>query len=180
MTQLDDHEVTKFFETYHTALSQQVPTDSSSTKIVSDGVIECTEESGLYLNNRVKRLSAHTINSGLGPVLTIANDADAILLDNSCSILKASPIPDMVSVKPQERSLGALAGRISRQTISKISLAKSRTTTAHSSETETNGGTPIRITPIRSMQPPRRGSAESGNSFYVPARIEKSNFKVLI
>jgi hypothetical protein len=184
MTQLDDEEesaeVTKFFETYHTALSQQIPTDSSSTSIVCGGVIENNEEPGLYLDSRVKRLSAHTINSGLGPILTIANDADAILLGNSSPILEAPPIMDNVSVKSQEKSLGTLAGRISRQTMSKISLAKSRSTTPHSSEIETNGGTPIRITPIRSMQPPRRGSAESGNSFSSHARFEHSNIKVCI
>jgi hypothetical protein len=165
--QLDDSdkpfEVTQSFETYHTTVSQHFSTGSPSTKTINDASsFENTKEPGLCPKNRTKRLSAHTINSGLGPILTIANDADAILLGDRISVPEVPPIPDTVSVKSEERSLSALAGRISRQTMSKISLTISRSATPHSSEAETNGGTQIRITPIKSMKPPRRGSAESG------------------
>jgi hypothetical protein len=166
MEQLDDTdkpvEGTQSFETYRTTVSQQVSTGSPSTKTISDASsFENTKEPGLCPKNRTKRLSAHTINSGLGPILTIANDADAILLGDGIPVPEVPPMPDTVSVKSERSSLGALAGRISRQTMSKISLTISRPATPHSSGTETNGGTQVRITPIRSIQPPRQGSAES-------------------
>ncbi|KAF2713918.1 hypothetical protein K504DRAFT_151108 [Pleomassaria siparia CBS 279.74] len=146
----------KSTETYHTLVSQQIATDSYSRWSISDdSSIGEVQEQGLNSSARVKRLSTHTLNSGLGPVLTIASDADTVLFGDRGSVPKTLPFPDTTVTKSsQERSFSALAGRVSRQTMSRISLNKSpQSNIPCSSEYETNAT--VRITPIRSMQPPR-------------------------
>ncbi|KAF2736505.1 hypothetical protein EJ04DRAFT_521910 [Polyplosphaeria fusca] len=109
--------------------------------------------------NRVKRLSYHSLRSGLGPFLTIAEGADGIILGDPDADPAIPPLPDTDSRKSSLRSLSALAGRISRQTTS-ISIGKrSRSVTPQSIKTASARTRLPRITPIRSMQPSRNLSA---------------------
>jgi hypothetical protein len=113
--------------------------------------------------SRTKRLSAQPTSSGLGPILKIANDADSVLLGQGDFILDASSVLDTDSGKAsQERSLSALAGRISRQTMTRMSLSMgSGSSTPQLAGDEVDEKSIIKITPIRSMQAPRKAVVES-------------------
>jgi len=160
----DAFHATKSVDTYHTSLSQQAFRNSPSVRSVS-GSSSGARETEQYGNSstRVKRLSTHTLNLGLGPILTIAGDADAVLFGSRDSVPEVPPILDAVSAQSsEERSPSAIAGKTSRQTINKISLTKTlRSITPRLSDTEPSGGAPTRIVPIRSMKQPRGMSAES-------------------
>ncbi|KAF3041708.1 hypothetical protein E8E12_006374 [Didymella heteroderae] len=111
---------------------------------------------------RIKRLSWYSSKSGSGPTLRISADADAVLLGREDSIPAVPDVPEQILRKPsQERSNGPLPGRVSRQILVSMGASKfSRTSTPSSTETETIGSRPVKITPIRSMQPPRKTSTD--------------------
>ncbi|KAJ4366115.1 hypothetical protein N0V83_007750 [Neocucurbitaria cava] len=126
---------------------------------------------------RVKHLSKHSSASEPGAKLTIKSDADAVLHGRD------TPVPDVPSLSeklrgklPQESSLGAMAGRLSRQTMSRISNLTSRTSTPNLAEVAVQPPTPVKpttpvktitpakINPIRSMQPARKSSVGGPSS----------------
>ncbi|KAF1851610.1 uncharacterized protein K460DRAFT_38545 [Cucurbitaria berberidis CBS 394.84] len=112
-------------------------------------------------STRIKRLSSRSSMSVPGPMLKIHGDADSILLGRGDPIPAMPPLPAKVPDKtPREQSKISLAER-SKQTIFKISERMvSRPSNPNLSEDGTTAATPVRITPIRSMQPPRVVSAE--------------------
>jgi hypothetical protein len=116
---------------------------------------------------RVKRLSWRTSGSGSGsgsgPVLTIQADAEALIMGRSNSIPDVPAIPNELPDPPlQPRSLSSLAGRLSRHTTSRLSSINTSSSPAPTTtEFGPNGSPGIKISPIRSMQPPRKASFET-------------------
>ena len=127
---------------------------------------------------RVKRLSWRSSNHESGPTLRISADAGAVLLGRDDSTPALPAFPDQVLEKTaQERSLSTLAGRVSKQVLVKMtSNTNSRTPTPSSTEGETVKSKPVKITPIRSMQPPRKLStgdlSKESASVGTPASME--------
>lgn len=83
---------------------------------------------------RVKRLSSQSqaSASGLGMVLTIADDADVVIMGHQRGTPEVPSVPDVVP-EPEEtqpRSLSALAGRLSRKKGHASLFAHSRPRTA--------------------------------------------------
>ena len=114
-------------------------------------------------STRIKRLSWRSNSSGSGPVLTIFGDADAVLLGQEGSIPDIPLLPDEVPEKTsQERALSGLAGRIFKQSSS----------TPNSVERGMSAAPPVKINPIRSMQPPRTVSSEI--SALIPSTLVSS------
>ncbi|ORY16583.1 hypothetical protein BCR34DRAFT_597592 [Clohesyomyces aquaticus] len=118
------------------------------------------------LGSRVKRLSNHSIKSGLGPVLTISDDADSLLLGNLSQVPDIPPMPEGQSQSVlEERPASSLSTKIMRERIPSAlsnTFRRSRPSTARSDSTMDGGSTSAKIVPIRSMQPPRKASVESG------------------
>jgi hypothetical protein len=114
---------------------------------------------------RVKRLSWRTSGSGSGsgPVLTIQADAEAVIMGRNGSIPDVPAIPAELPERPQQpRSLSSLAGRLSRHTTSRLSSINTSSSPAPSTaDFGPNGSPGIKISPIRSMQPPRKASFET-------------------
>ncbi|UPX13173.1 uncharacterized protein EKO05_0003697 [Ascochyta rabiei] len=106
---------------------------------------------------RVRRLSTNPFS---GPILRISAEADAVLLGRDDSMPAVPALPEHVPEKTsQERSLGTLARHVCNQDLVKvIPSTGSRSLTPSSGEMEGNESTPVKITPIRSMQPPRNPS----------------------
>lgn len=106
---------------------------------------------------RVKRLSGHSYNSESGPILRIFADADAVILGQEDSIPAVPALPEQVfDHSPHERPVSTLAGCISRQMLVKMtSPSGTRTSTPSTTQTEPVETKPVKISPIRSMQPPR-------------------------
>lgn len=120
---------------------------------------------------RVKHLSKHSSASEPGAKLTIKSDADAVLHGRDAPVPNVPSLSEKLRGKlPQESSLGAMAGRLSRQTMSRISNLTSRTSTPNLTEvaaqppTPVKPTTPVRINPIRSMQPARKSSVGGPSS----------------
>ena len=109
---------------------------------------------------RVKRLSWHASNTGSGPTLRISADADAVLLGRDNSIPAVPALPEVVPRETsEERFLSTFPGRVSKQVLVKMTTStSSRSPTPSSVGIEGVEGKPVRITPIRSMQPTRKPS----------------------
>lgn len=110
---------------------------------------------------RVKRLSWHSSsNPESGPTLRISADADAVILGRDDFVPAVPALPEHMLQKPlQERSAGTLPGRVSKQVlVNTVPSVGSRTPTPSSTATETTESRPVKIIPIRSMQPPRKPS----------------------
>jgi len=97
-----------------------------------------------------------------GPILRIHRDADAVLLGKGVAPPEE---PEARDQRPERaslgRSLGALAGRLSQQT---IHSTKSEDVPAAQSTTRPisafHSALPVTISPIRAMRPPRQSSGE--------------------
>ena len=122
-----------------------------------------------YEGTLVKRLSWHSSgsgsSSGTGPILTISGDADAVILGQRDYIPAVPAIPTMLLERTtQTRSFSALTSRISKTTTSRAEL---RITTASpvssTKELTVNESPVIKISPIRSMQPPRQPSLDANS-----------------
>jgi hypothetical protein len=117
--------------------------------------------------SRVKRLSWHSSasgsSSGTGPILTISDDADAIILGQRDSIPAVPAIPAVLPERsPQPRSLGALTSRIAKATTSRSSLSiTTASPVSNTTELTANGSPVVKISPIRSMQPARKPSLDA-------------------
>jgi hypothetical protein len=135
--------------------------DSVSTWSLAAGLSLDDEADVNYEGSvQVKRLSWHSSNPGRGPTLRISADADAVLLGRDESIPAVPAVLEHMPRKSsQQRSGGTMPGRVSKQILVRSDAsAGSRTPTPSSTETETIGSRPIKITPIRSMQSPRKHS----------------------
>lgn len=107
---------------------------------------------------RVKRLSWHTCNSESGPTSKISADADPVFPGRTSSI---PAVPNMPHQTPgavaQDCALGSITSlapeRVPVEGTSPTSLQ-----TPRSSSTEASESKPVKITPIRSMQPSRKSS----------------------
>ncbi|KAF2470973.1 uncharacterized protein BDR25DRAFT_28659 [Lindgomyces ingoldianus] len=147
------------------SLRQALDVSPLSSKTSESSSTEKLPDPDARFGSRVKRLSNHSLKSGLGPVLTISDDADGVLLGTSSPIPDVPPLPNVTSQKPpQGRSLSALAGRITRERIPSSFSSRSRRSrsgTPQYSECGTGGFGSTRILPIRSMELPRKSSVAS-------------------
>lgn len=107
------------------AYNQVDSTDKLGMDSISDfdtgseySIDEFGTDNDMHSYNRITRLSGHTVNSGLGPILKIANDADNVLLGDK---LSASSSIDLEKEPKERQSMTSLADRISRQTLSRLS-----------------------------------------------------------
>ncbi|KAB2099427.1 hypothetical protein AG0111_0g12404 [Alternaria gaisen] len=118
---------------------------------------------------RVKRLSWHSSgsgsSSGTGPILTISGDADAMILGQRDSIPAVPTIPLVLPERTtQPRSFSALTSHISKATTSRAELTITTASPVPSTKELTANGSPIvKISPIRSMQPPRQSSLDANS-----------------
>ncbi|KAH6848680.1 hypothetical protein B0T12DRAFT_193746 [Alternaria alternata] len=118
---------------------------------------------------RVKRLSWHSSGSGsspgTGPILTISGDADAMILGQRDSIPAVPAIPLVLPERTsQPRSFSALTSRISKATTSRAELTITTASPVPSTrEFKANGSPVVKISPIRSMQPPRQPSLDANS-----------------
>ncbi|CAN9368374.1 unnamed protein product [Alternaria alternata] len=118
---------------------------------------------------RVKRLSWHSSgsgsSSGTGPILTISGDADAMILGQCDSIPAVPAIPLVLPERTtQPRSFSALTSRISKATTSRAELTITTASPVPSTKELTANGSPVvKISPIRSMQPPRQPSLDANS-----------------
>ena len=118
---------------------------------------------------RVKRLSWHSSGSGsspgTGPILTISGDADAMILGQRDSIPAVPAIPLVLPERTtQPRSFSALTSRISKATTSRAELTITTASPVPSTKEFTANGSPVvKISPIRSMQPPRQPSLDANS-----------------
>ncbi|KAF2177667.1 hypothetical protein K469DRAFT_719593 [Zopfia rhizophila CBS 207.26] len=159
----DAARIAESVDTYHTTLSQQ-PSDASnsSSNLSRESSLEEAPEQEEELGTRIKRLSNHSLHSGLGPVLTISLEADGIILGNSSPVPEVPALPTETSENvPRNRSISALSGRISRERIISSFGKNPRSRTPQPSEARAGGKESRKITPIRQMKPSRNGSPES-------------------
>ncbi len=103
----------------------------SSSSLAPETSLTNEPETRLKESVRVKRISWYSPNDGSGPILRIFADADAVILGSD-----DSDHASLAWVQP-------------------TSPTDSRTPTPLSTETETRTSNPVKVTPIRSMQPPR-------------------------
>ncbi|KAJ4375554.1 hypothetical protein N0V86_007087 [Didymella sp. IMI 355093] len=110
---------------------------------------------------RVRRLLWHSSNPESGPTLRISAEADAVLLGRDNSIPPVPTLPEHVLQQSfYEHSIDTSPGQVSKQIlVNKVASAGSRTPSPSLTETETMGSKPVKITPIRSMQPPQKPSS---------------------
>ncbi|KAL6708809.1 hypothetical protein ACN47E_002216 [Coniothyrium glycines] len=108
---------------------------------------------------RVKRLSWRTDAPGHGPRLTIYADADAVLLGREDPCPEA-PKPEVLrKTTRRQGSMTSVTRVMSKQTRSKKDdKVLQDASDDSSSQQERKVKTPVKIDPIRSMQPPRKGS----------------------
>lgn len=126
--------------------------DSVSTRSLAAGS-SLNDELGIEHEGtvRVKCLSWHPSNPNAGPTLRISSDADAILLGRGEYIPAVPILPEsIIGSRNQERSLRTLTEQVSKQTRVKTTSSTGSRTPTPTSEDKT-----VKITPIRSMQPPR-------------------------
>jgi hypothetical protein len=169
--------------TSHLAQSQYGSIDSASTWSMAAESIQNDEPECEYEGDtRIKRLSWHSSSSGNGPVLKIAMEADSVLLQEEAAVPKVPAMPENPPKKlPQERSPSHLAGRPSKHTIS----MRSSGTDSHSSELNPpekvmNKHKPVKISPIRAMQPPRKSSLKQRvDSLLPPVSSSSSTSEVV-
>jgi hypothetical protein len=169
--------------TSHMAQSQYGSIDSASTWSMAAESIQNDEPECEYEGDtRIKRLSWHSSSSGNGPVLKIAMEADSILLQEEAAVPKVPAMPENVPKKlAQERSISHLTGRLSRHTIS----MRSPGTDSHFSgpnppEKVMNKHKPVKISPIRAMQPPRKPSLKQRvDSLLPPVSSSSSTSEVV-
>ena len=132
---------------------------------------------------RVKRLSWHSSNPDAGPTLRISADADAVLLGRDDYIPAVPFLPeDPIENTTQQCSLRTLTGRVSKQVLVKMTPSTgSRTPTPSLPDAPATESKPVKITPIRSMQPPRKQStgdlSKRSASSGTPAPIEMTQDK---
>lgn len=144
-------EVSDSSPTFQSTVRLQKSNQSSSPSVSSEGEDRC-----LGLGSHMKRLSNRSLNSGLGPILTVAADADEVIYGARDPVPGVSPLSEGAPTTDiMGRSISALAGRISRQTMNTSFGKRSISGTPQSLEMITP-----RITPIRSMQPSRNSSTE--------------------
>jgi hypothetical protein len=169
--------------TSHLAQSQYGSIDSASTWSMAAESIQNDEPECEYEGDtRIKRLSWHSSSSGNGPVLKIAMEADSILLQKEAAVPKVPAMPENVPKElAQEQSLSHLTGRLSRNTTS----MRFPGTDPHSSkpnppEKVMNKHKPVKISPIRAMQPPRKSSLKQRvDSLLPPVSSSSSTSEVV-
>jgi hypothetical protein len=95
----------------------------STSTIDSTSLFDLEPEHDVVTGTRMKHLSHNSLQSGLGPVLTIAHEADTVLLGNRNPPPEVPSLPATVPGKaPHESTLSSLAGRLSRQKIRLTSM----------------------------------------------------------
>lgn len=125
------------------------------------------EEEAEELSTRVKRLSWHSFStgasSGTGPVLRISADADAVIFGSRQSIPEVPAIPTVLpGPVHQPRSFGSRTSRMSKATESRTSLSIIPPSPPPSTPGSMRNTSPsVKISPIRSMQPPRSPSSDN-------------------
>jgi hypothetical protein len=109
---------------------------------------------------RVKHLSWHSSNPDAGPILRISADADAVLLGRDDSIPAVPFLPENpVESTTQQHFFRTSIERDSKQILINMTPSTgSRTPTPTLPEAPATESKPVKITPIRSMQPPRKPS----------------------
>lgn len=141
--------------------SRYGPIDNISTWSLAPGS-SINDELDIHYEGtvRVKRLSWHSSKPDSGPLLRIAADADAVLLGRHDSSPEVPDSPDnMPKTSSQEHSISILAKRISRQAVVRVAPdTDSRSPTSSPAVMGATEGIPVEITPIRSMQLPRKAS----------------------
>ena len=169
--------------TSHLAQSQYGSIDSASTWSMAAGSVRNDDSECEYEGTtRIKRLSWHSSSSGNGPVLKISMEADSILLQDKTAIPEVPALPENVPKKlAQERSFNPLADRLSRYTLSMMSSsADSRSPGLSPPEMAATEPKPVKISPIRDMQPPRKSSLKPRfDSPYPPESSSSSTSDVV-
>ena len=163
-----DSEASQINKHCHAATTQH---DSSKEEDANSSMVaESSSEDGQAKyhrsSTRVKRVSWRSNSSESGPVLTIFEDADAVLLGQDDSIPNVPTLPGRVTVNTtQGRSLSALRGCISKQVVSKITRSSaSPSPTSGTVDSEANTTTSVKVDPIRSMQLPQKHNLEDTRS----------------
>lgn len=130
---------------------------------------------------RVKRLSWHSAGTGSGPTLKIFEDADALILGREGSVPEVPTLSGQILQRSVHGyPVGNLAENISKQILFKPASTTSSCTSALSTtKTEPVDSKPVRISPIRSMQPPRSpstlGSSPKSRAASTQDSLEASN-----
>jgi hypothetical protein len=133
--------------------------DTTSTWSLAAGS-SLNDEPEVYYEGhvRVKRLSWHSCNSETRPTSKISADADAVLIGRISSI---PAVPTMLNQAPgvvaQDCVLDSMA-RLAPEQVSVESTSSTSLQAPTSSSTETSESKPVKISPIRSMQPSRKSS----------------------
>jgi hypothetical protein len=133
--------------------------DTTSTWSLAAGSSLNDEPEVCYEDHvRVKRLSWHSCNSETGPTLRTSADADAVLIGRISSI---PAVPTMLDQAPgvvaQDCVLDSMA-RLAPKQVPVESTSSTSLQAPTSSSTETSESKPVKISPIRSMQPSRKSS----------------------
>ncbi|KAJ4333550.1 hypothetical protein N0V95_009395 [Ascochyta clinopodiicola] len=168
--ELKDHKQQHLVEATHDDLAFPDPTSRSESLYGSiDSISLGSLAARICLDNepedhyegsvRVKRLSTKPYS---GPTLRISPDADAVLLGRDDTFPAILALSNHVCKNTlQKRSLGTLAGQFSREVLGKmVPGTGSRSLTPSSGEMEGDERKPVKVTPIRSMQPPRKPNTE--------------------
>jgi hypothetical protein len=168
--------------TSHLAQSQYGSIDSASTWSMAAESIQNDEPECEYEGDtRIKRLSWHSSSSDNGPVLKIAMEADSILLQEEAVVPKVPAMPENVPKKlAQERSLSHLTGRLSRNTSMRLPGTDPHSSKPNPPEKVMNKHKPVKISPIRAMQPPRKSSLKQRvDSLLPPVSSSSSTSEVV-
>jgi hypothetical protein len=143
------HGVSGSLDTYNIAKSHPVSTDSGSPWSQAAGSLMCNgEPQAQEPGYRTKRLSDHCSKSEPGPLLKIAEDADAILLGKDMP-----PLPDMTASRSlfRRESLSTLTTR----TMSRLSARVGRSRTPKTLTECVASRLPIRAGLRQSVDSPR-------------------------
>ena len=133
--------------------------DTTSTWSLAAGS-SLNDEPEVYYEDdfRAKRLSWHSCNSETGPTLKLSTDADAVLLGQISSIPEVPTMLDQApGVVAQDCALGSMA-RLAANQVPVDGTSSTSLQAPTSSSAETSESKPVKISPIRSMQPSRKSS----------------------
>ncbi|KAJ4292541.1 hypothetical protein N0V90_009204 [Kalmusia sp. IMI 367209] len=160
------HDMPESTDTHHIAVSKRASLDSVSIWSMAAGssIDDDESDADAFPYNRIKRLSDHSFKSGLGPILRIADDADVVLLGDG--------VPPVPSIPRQSTS--SLAGRLSRQTVSRLPGGMiSRASVTQPVDGNNSSSVTTRISPIGPTYPSKKTSAriepKSSSSPIVPS-----------
>ncbi|KAJ4358040.1 uncharacterized protein N0V89_002619 [Didymosphaeria variabile] len=164
------HCMSESANTYHTAAWKPSSTESATVGSQTAGSPICGDEpQAEQPGYRTKRLSGYSSKSEPGPMLKIADDADAVLLGKD-----VPPVPD-IAVSKSVFKRDSLS-KITNRTMSRFSAGRSRAETSKASGRRSSYS--VAVTEHRTTQLPMRGELQQSSASPQSTPIREGNVTV--